>query len=127
MNHFKTLALTVILIILAAGCSRTRYERLIIGTWELTGALCDTEGRCKKEIITDEGGRETFTADGLYLSGRMRTGYAVKGDRIWLSSGRGSFDAPHADIVSLESGVMLLRGEDGIRRYGQVEEEKKPR
>ena len=117
MDYFKMIAITVILIVIAGGCGKPNYDRSIIGTWEWTGDRCDGEGTCKKEIITDEDGKETFTRDGLYLSKRARNDYKLKGAAIYFASGNGEFNTHYADIVSIKSGVMLLRIDTVIRRY----------
>lgn len=116
MEQFKITLLSIILII-TAGCSKPNYERSIIGTWELTGDRCDTVGQCGKEIITAGSGAETFTADGMYLSDRIRTNYALKGAAIYFASENNNFTTRHADIISIRNGIMLLRFNDGIRRY----------
>lgn len=111
------IALISIIIVAAGGCSRTSYEQSLIGAWAWTGNHCAEDGSCKKEIITDDGAREVFTADGMYLSERIRTGYRLKGPSIYLEPGESGSPIRHADIISIKDGVMLLRMANGIRRY----------
>jgi hypothetical protein len=101
-------------------CAKTNYDAALIGTWEWTGYTCDTGGTCEKEIITDEGSRETFTGDGMYLSKRARINYIVKNNTIYLASDKNAFNTAYAEIISINKGVMLLRFNKDIRRYNRI-------
>ncbi|MBN1495548.1 MAG: hypothetical protein JXA07_02190 [Spirochaetes bacterium] len=113
----SAIALISIIIIAAGGCSRPNYEQSLIGAWAWTGDHCAEDGSCKKVIITDDDTREVFTADGMYLSERIRTGYRLKGPAIYLEPGESGPPIRHGDIISIKDGVMLLRMDNGIRRY----------
>ncbi len=101
-------------------CSRQDYRPELIGSWEWTGDACGKDGICRKEIITDEESREVFTADGLYLSKRTRTGYIVDGAEIRLATDKESLDTVYGEIVSIRRNVMLIKKGGGIRRYSRI-------
>ncbi|HOT43563.1 MAG TPA: hypothetical protein PLM53_03795 [Spirochaetota bacterium] len=106
--------------VLFGACSREDYRSSLVGTWELTGDSCDTGGNCRKEIITDEESGETFTAEGLYISKRSKIGYSVAGSEIRLASDSDAFNTVYGEILSIKNGVMLLRKDSVIRRYGRI-------
>jgi hypothetical protein len=101
-------------------CAKSNFEAALVGTWEWSGHACDNEGRCKKEIITDEGSRETFNANGLYLSKHARNNYIVKNKTIYFASDKDEFNTVYAEIISINKGVMLLRFDNDIRRYNRI-------
>jgi len=103
-----------------SACSREDYRSSLVGTWEWTGDSCGADGNCTEEIITDEENRETFTADGLYISKRAKIGYIVEGPEIRLASDVDSFNTVYGEILSIKNGVMLLRKDSGTRRYSRL-------
>ncbi|HNW27074.1 MAG TPA: hypothetical protein PKN50_01250 [Spirochaetota bacterium] len=103
-----------------SACTREDYRSSLVGTWEWTGDSCDTGGNCKKEIITDDGNRETFTADGLYLSRHARIGYVVAGSEIRLATDTDKFNTVYGEILSIKNGIMVLKKDSGTRRYSRV-------
>jgi len=103
-----------------SACSREDYRSSLVGTWEWTGDSCDTGGNCKKEIITDDGNRETFTAGGLYLSRHARIGYVVAGSEIRLATDTDKFNTVYGEILSIKNGIMVLKKDSGTRRYSRV-------
>jgi hypothetical protein len=120
MKSFKFILLFGAVIILFPYCTKSNYGAALIGTWEWTGFACNEEGSCKKEIITDEDSRETFTGNGLYLSKRARINYILKNRTIYFASDKHEYKTLYAEIVSIKNGVMLLRFNKDIRRYYKI-------
>ena len=120
MRSIKLVLLISTVILSFSFCAKFNYEAALIGTWEWTGYTCDNEGACKKEIITDEESRETFTAEGLYLSKRARNNFIVKNKTIYFASDIDAFNTMYAEIISIKNGVMLLRFDKDIRRYNRI-------
>jgi hypothetical protein len=101
-------------------CSNSKFKVSLIGTWEWTGDKCNHEGNCNAEIMTDEQSRNTFSADGLYTSKNSKTNYSLKGNSIYFGQGHGSDDELYAEIITIKNDMMLLKFNDGIRRYSKV-------
>lgn len=120
MRPIKLVSLIGIIFLLFTACTKSNHEADLIGTWEWTGYGCDNKGECKKEIITDEGSRETFTAQGLYLSKHARNSYIVKEKTIYFASDKDEFNTRHAEIISINNDVMLLRFDKDIKRYARI-------
>ncbi len=120
MKHFTVLGPLLAALLFFTLCTKQADTASLIGTWEWEGSLCDAAGNCKKEIIADEGSRETFTSDGLYLSRRARSPYRIEGNRIYLgANGREQGDL-HAEIVSTGDNVLVLKVGRDKRRYRRV-------
>jgi hypothetical protein len=121
MKHFASAGLICAVLALFTVCSREDYRHSLVGTWEWTGDVCGADGSCKKEIITDEGNREIFTEDGLYISKRAKIGYVVKGGEIRLASDRDTYDTIFGTIISINKNIMVLKKEAAIRRYTRID------
>jgi hypothetical protein len=120
MKTLKSIILIVAVLMTLSHCAKSNFEPALIGTWEWSGYACDNEGSCKKEIITDEGSRETFNADGLYLSKHARNNYIIKNKTIYFASDKKEFNTVYAEIISINKSVMLLRFDNDIRRYNRI-------
>ncbi len=92
------------------------------GIWEWNGDRCDASGACEREIITDEGGRIIFTEDGRYRGRMVENDYIIKKNRIYLATGKGSYENLLAEIVLVREGTMLLKSGGIIRRYARAEQ-----
>jgi hypothetical protein len=101
-------------------CSNSTFKTALVGTWAWTGDKCDGEGNCIKEIITDEQSGESFSSEGLYVSKNSRINYTLKGNKIYFASDNYSYDQFYAEIVSIKNGMMLLKFNDGIKRYIKI-------
>lgn len=120
MKPITPLLIVCAAIIMFPQCSRKDFRPALIGTWEWTGDACDARGHCRKEIITDEDTRETFTDTGLYISKMSKTAYAVMGAEIRLASDKHSFKTEYGEIVSIQNGIMLVKKSGVIRRYSKI-------
>jgi hypothetical protein len=120
MRTINLISLICAVITIFSHCAKSNYEAALIGTWEWTGYACDKNGTCKKDIITDENSRETFTVHGLYTSKRARNNYIVKNGTIYFASDKHAFNTLYAEIISIKNGVMLLRFGKDIRRYNRI-------
>jgi hypothetical protein len=101
-------------------CSRADFTAALPGRWQWTGDECDSDGSCKKEIMTDEGSCDTFTRDGFYVSRRSRNGYSLQGGTIRFDSTQNLCGMAEAEIVSLAGDELMLRCGSVIRRYARV-------
>jgi hypothetical protein len=123
MKKLYLIAIPIMLALASPLCSDSRHAALLVGTWTLTGDECDAGGHCRKEIITDEDNVETFTHSGLFISKNIRNKYALKGDAVYLASEDGAYTDLYAKVVSIDSGTMLLRFRNTIRRYARAKKE----
>jgi hypothetical protein len=101
-------------------CAKKNFAPDLAGTWEWIGDSCDTSGNCTREIMTDEGSRETFTAEGLRVTKRSRNGYTLDGTRVSFESTSDSCGEKEAEIISVDTKTMLLRCGGTIKKYGRV-------
>jgi hypothetical protein len=121
MKQLASAGLICAVLTLLTACSREDYRHSLVGTWEWTGDVCGADGKCKKEIITDEENREIFTEDGLYISKRAKIGYIVKGAEIRLASDRNTYDTIFGTIISIKKDLMVLKKEAAMRRYTRID------
>ncbi|OHD69538.1 MAG: hypothetical protein A2W19_00580 [Spirochaetes bacterium RBG_16_49_21] len=120
MKKFNICLIIITAILANSLCSKSSFNTALVGSWEWSGDGCDEQGACKKDIITDEESRDTFTEEGLFLSKNSRNKYALKGDTIYFASEHNSYDTRYAEIASIRGDVMLLKFKNGIRKYGRV-------
>ena len=117
MKQLQIVGFFMMTVLLIPFCSNSAFKTAIVGTWTWTGDKCDAEGNCQKEILTDEQSGETFSGEGLYASKNSKINYTLKGNKIYFSSDNYSYDRYYAEIVLIKDGIMLLKFNDGIKRY----------
>ncbi len=109
MERIRTAVASAFIMIFIAGCGPD-YSAQLIGRWRLTGAICNEDGLCNRQINTKEMIEYRDNGTGaVFAEGQDRPThfmYAVRRNRIEVQLDSGTaFD----EILSLKNDIMLIK------------------